>query len=262
MLLRLSWRRTSVLAWTVLQACATYDGLSTGGASGGGAAGTGHGEGGASPAAGTASGGTDRGGDGANGGAGKAGSGGVSGGAAGEASGASGSDEGGSATSPLGGAAGAADGPGGAGGAGGGPGECGSSAPELACSCSAHAQHDYWFCPTYLTFGAAESKCKTANMHLPKIETQAEDDWLFVTAASKSMGEYFLGATDAATPDEWSWLAGGKFWSGVANGTGYGYTNWSANEPNASGDCLVAQANGPWDDRTCTDQRKYICEAP
>lgn len=126
----------------------------------------------------------------------------------------------------------------------------------------AHDAHDYWFCPTFLTLGAAEAKCKAVSMHLPKVETKAEDDWLFATAAQSSLGEYFLGATDATTPDEWSWLAGGKLWSGQADGTAYGYANWSSNEPNGSGDCLVVQSNGPWDDRTCTDQRKYVCEAP
>ena len=81
-------------------------------------------------------------------------------------------------------------------------------------------------------------------------------------AAKQVLGEYFLGATDATTPDEWSWVAGGKLWSGLANGTAYGFTNWSPNEPNGSGDCLVEQGNAVWDDRTCTDQRRYICESP
>jgi hypothetical protein len=99
-------------------------------------------------------------------------------------------------------------------------------------------------------------------MHLPKVETKVEDDWLFATAAQNSLGEYFLGATDATTPDEWSWLAGGKLWSGQVDGTPYGYSHWSSNEPNGSGDCLVVQSNGPWDDRICSDQRKYVCEAP
>jgi hypothetical protein len=185
---------------------------------------------------------------------------------------------GGAASDGVAGAAGASDDEGGGGGAASGAGmggagmtgsagsggdgstECVSTAPEASCSCVAYDGHDYWFCTSYLTFVGAENKCKAVSMHLPKIDNEAEDDWLFGTAATKTMGEYFLGATDASTPDEWSWLAGGKLWSGVADGTPTGYASFSPNEPNASGDCLVVQSNGPWDDRICTDQRKYVCE--
>jgi hypothetical protein len=55
-------------------------------------------------------------------------------------------------------------------------------------------------------------------------------------------------------------LAGGTFWTGVANGTASGYAHWNSNEPNASGDCIVVQTGLSWDDRICTDQRKYICD--
>lgn len=149
----------------------------------------------------------------------------------------------------------------GAAGAGGGVAECLSASPDVGCSCEPHGAHEYWFCSQYLTFAAAENRCKSVTMHLPKIETQAEDDWLFAAAQAHTLGEYFLGATDATTPDVWSWLAGGTFWMGIADGTASGYAHWSPNEPNASGDCLVVQANGPWDDRICTDQRRYVCES-
>jgi hypothetical protein len=150
---------------------------------------------------------------------------------------------------------------GGSGGSGGSvSADCTSKSPDASCSCVANAAHDYWFCSSYQTFAAAESKCTAAGMHLPKVETQAEDDFIYSTSVAKTLGEYYLGSTDASTPDSWSWLAGGKFWDGVADGTPTGYTNWSSNEPNASGDCLVVQTGGKWDDRICTDGRRYICE--
>lgn len=160
------------------------------------------------------------------------------------------------------GAGGAFAGDGGAGGEGGAPPTCTTVAPDATCTCVAHDAHDYWFCTTFLGFTAAEAKCTARGMHLPKVETQAEDAWLFAMCAEKSMGEYFLGGSDADVPDTWTWLQGGTFWQGVADGTAMGYTNWNSNEPNDSGDCLVVQSNGPWDDRTCGDQRKYVCEAP
>lgn len=259
-----SLRRAS-LAWMVMQACATYDDIPTN--PGGGGAGAG----GVSAMAGSLTGGgssTNAGSSGA--GAGHAGT--ESGGAPTEGGAASPPDGMGGgghvAGSPpnLGGVGGASGEAGaaeaGAAGAGGSVAACITAAPDIGCTCELYNAHEYWFCNQYLTFAAAENKCKSVKMHLPKIETQAEDDWLFAAAQAYLLGEYFLGATDASTPDEWSWLAGGKFWSGVADGTATGYAHWSANEPNASGDCLVVQGNGPWDDRTCTDQRRYVCESP
>jgi hypothetical protein len=99
-------------------------------------------------------------------------------------------------------------------------------------------------------------------MHLPKVESDAEDAWLYTTATAKTLGEYYLGATDSAVPDTWMWLSGGQLWQGVADGTPTGYVNWNTAEPNADGDCLVVQNGGVWDDRTCGDERKFICEAP
>jgi len=261
--------RRAALAWMFVQACTTYDGISptdTGGEGGAAAVA------GAGPHAGSA--GSEMGG---NAGSAMGGSGGTTAGSAGtsveggaphQVDGMAGMGDVAGATTTMGGVglggAGAEAGAAGeasSAGAGGSPAECLGAAPDVGCTCELYAAHEYWFCSQYLTFAAAENKCKSAQKHLPKIETQAEDDWLFAAAQTHLLGEYFLGATDATTPDEWSWLVGGKFWSGVADGTASAYAHWSANEPNASGDCLVVQGNGPWDDRTCTDQRRYVCES-
>jgi hypothetical protein len=257
------WSLLAALAWVSAQACATYDALPMGtdADDDGGSSGRPN-DGGASSSAGNASAGgvtcagkpASSNAGGSTGGAASEGDAGAAG--ASEDRGAGGAGGDGASGEATGGAA--MSGSAGSGGDGGT--DCASTAPEASCSCVAYGGHDYWFCTNYLTFGGAENKCKAVSMHLPKIDSEAEDDWLFSTAAIKTMGEYFLGATDASTPDEWSWLAGGKLWSGVADGTPTGYANFSPNEPNDSGDCLVVQSNGPWDDRICTDQRKYVCE--
>ena len=178
-----------------------------------------------------------------------------SGGMAAAGNGGSGGTTGGGGTGGAGGKAGSG-GMAGAGGAASGT----TTSPDASCSCLVFGGHDYWFCTTFLTFAAAENKCKARGMHLPKVESQAEDDFLYNTGLEKVMGEYYLGGTDATVQDTWTWLAGGTFWTGVANGTASGYVHWGSNEPNASGDCLVVQSNDVWDDRICTDGRKYICE--
>jgi hypothetical protein len=142
----------------------------------------------------------------------------------------------------------------------GGAAACTSTKPESSCVCHSRNNHDYWFCPTLRIFADAESKCVGAGMHLVKIVTASQDQWVNEIANAASFGEYYLGSTDASTPNTWTWLAGGTFWTGVADGTASGYANWGGGEPNASGDCLVVQNNFVWDDRSCTDTRTYICD--
>lgn len=137
---------------------------------------------------------------------------------------------------------------------------CSGKKPESDCTCQSYSAHDYWFCPTARDFNAAEAKCVTAGLHLVKVTSAAEDKWLNDAVTAASFGEYFLGSTDASTPNTWTWLAGGTFWTGLANGTGSGYSHWNTGEPNASGDCVVVQTGFVWDDRACSDNRKYICD--
>jgi len=181
------------------------------------------------------SGGPDSGGTDAGGGSAKAGAGGISGDSGGSASGGAPVNLGGG-NAGAGGNAGSAGGGGAAGSSGIGM-PCLTKSPDASCSCAGYGARDYWFCTAYLTFDAAEKKCKAVSMHLPKVESQGEDSFLFKTAAGKNLGEYYLGAIDAQ------------------------YSHWSPGQPDGSGACIVVQNNGPWDDRTCFDQRKYICES-
>jgi hypothetical protein len=139
---------------------------------------------------------------------------------------------------------------------------CNSTSPDASCTCAKNGAAEYWFCTTFLEFDKAEAKCTAVGMHLPKVETVGEDTFLYDTAMAKVLGEYYLGGTDVAVPDTWVWLAGGQFWQGQVDGTVTGYAHWNVTDPNHTGDCVVVQNGGVWDDRTCADERKYICEAP
>jgi hypothetical protein len=191
-------------------------------------------------------------------------SGGASAGSAGSAKGgsanAAGSSNGGSSAGSAGGASSAGSGGSnaGSGGANGAP--CSGKKPEANCTCQSYGNHDYWFCPTARNFASGEANCASASLHLAHVTSAAEDKWINDAANAASFGEYWLGSTDASTPNTWTWLAGGTFWTGVANGTATGYAHWNSGEPNASGDCVVVQTGSAWDDRICTDQRKYICD--
>ncbi len=148
----------------------------------------------------------------------------------------------------------------GSGGTGGSAAECATSSPHASCTCHAYGGHDYWFCTTKAVFDVAEGNCVSAGMHLMKVTSGPEDTWIYDTGFA-TLGEYWLGSSDESTPDTWTWLWGGTFWTGTANGTAGGYEHWNDNEPNASGECAMVQTGGAWDDRICTDQRGYVCEA-
>jgi hypothetical protein len=209
-----------------------------------------------SAGAGSSSGGASAGSAGSSSGGASAGS---AGSAKGGSSNAAGSSNGG-ASAGAGGASSAGSGGNNAGGGGASAAPCSGKKPEANCTCQSYSNHDYWFCPTARNFVTSEANCVSASLHLARVTSAAEDKWLNDAANAASFGEYWLGSTDSSTPNTWTWLAGGTFWTGVANGTVSGYAHWNSGEPNASGDCVVVQTGSAWDDRICTDQRKYICD--
>jgi hypothetical protein len=173
---------------------------------------------------------------------------------------AGGSSAGGAGSAGKGGSSAGASSGGASAGSGGSAAACSGTKPESNCVCHTNGGHDYWFCPTARDFADSESKCVAASLHLVKIANAVEDKWVNDTANAASFGEYYLGGTDANTPNTWTWLKGGTFWTGLANGTTSSYAHWGSNQPDASGTCVVVQSNFVWDDRICTDHRLYICD--
>jgi hypothetical protein len=183
------------------------------------------------------------------------------GGSGASSSGASGGTAGTSGSSGSGGSSGTSPSDAGAGGSGGAPAECSTNSPHSSCTCHVRDGHDYWFCTEKTGFTGAEGLCEDVGLHLVRVDDADEDGWLYTTGYA-SLGEYWLGSSDASTPDTWNWLWGNTtFWTGTSSGTASGYENWNGGEPNASGECLVVQTGGVWDDRTCSDNRGYVCEA-
>ena len=75
-----------------------------------------------------------------------------------------------------------------------------------------------------------------------------------INEAADATADAFIGASDSATEATWEWV----------DGTAWGYTNWSAGEPDDSGgaeDCASKTAGGEWNDRPCADLRPFVCES-
>ena len=75
-----------------------------------------------------------------------------------------------------------------------------------------------------------------------------------------SIGSYWLGASDAASEGNWTWLDK-RTWS-------TSYLNWATGEPsniNGTEDCLVVRAVGSsnaWYAKDCNSTAVFVCEPP
>jgi len=204
---------------------------------------------------------------------------------AGSASAGAGQDQvgGGGGTPPLGGSAGAAGTTEVVGGAGGNPdmgtgGEGGAAGAQSAsgcmttpsCTCAQLPQRSYWFCENALNFVDAEAHCETQSMHLARVETQVENDFLGFTARALAVfdvdGFALIGANDRAVAGEWRWLDGTLFWQGGPGGAAVGgqFAPWAASSPSNTGiqECAGLTDAGEWRVRSCTALVPFICEAP
>eukprot|EP00964_Phaeocystis_antarctica_P051995 scaffold30402_cov43-Phaeocystis_antarctica.AAC.1 len=104
-----------------------------------------------------------------------------------------------------------------------------------------------------LPWGDANAACLAANMQLASVQSAEQNALLLATAAGN---EVWIGGTDAASEDAWVWSPSNAPLS---------YTNWKSGEPNDHGsgeDCLLFNYGGPgkWNDGTCADNRKYVCQ--
>ena len=80
----------------------------------------------------------------------------------------------------------------------------------------------------------------------------------FVSDLSGTVNKTWIGGTDVATEDTWTW-SDGSTWS---------YLNWKTLQPNNGGtsgtaqNCVSMNTDGAWDDVDCTSTRQYMCAKP
>jgi hypothetical protein len=138
------------------------------------------------------------------------------------------------------------------------------------CTCAELAGHAYWFCTQHLYWNDAQSHCQTAGMDLVRIDSQAENDFLVDTGATRGVFTFNnfaqIGASSQAQAGEWRWPDGTLLWQGGSNGDPVGglYSNWDTMSPSGSGAarCSGILTSGIWQDRTCTGAEPFICESP
>jgi hypothetical protein len=109
--------------------------------------------------------------------------------------------------------------------------------------------HCYRFFGSTATWDAARAACQTVGADLISIGSVEENSFAVTLAAGNV---FYAGFNDINS--EGSWV-----WSDASPNT---YTNWSASEPNNSGneDCLHVYVDGRWNDITCGTAQTYVCE--
>jgi hypothetical protein len=136
------------------------------------------------------------------------------------------------------------------------------------CDCAALQGQIYWFCKNPIKWSDAETQCQTQAMHLTRIDSQLENDFLVDTGTTAGVfdvnGFVQIGANDQTVAGDWSWVDGTLFWQGGPGGTAIGglYFNWLATSPSGSGiqHCSGIVSTGKWQDRSCTALSPFVCE--
>jgi hypothetical protein len=126
------------------------------------------------------------------------------------------------------------------------------------CECQAlfRGEVRYEFCETPLTWLEARDWCRAAGAELVTINGAAELEFVRSRADALTGGTWWIGLNDRNAEGDFVWAGGG----------GSGFELWQNGQPddnNADEDCIeLRSSDGKWNDRPCSDDRDYICEAP
>ena len=94
--------------------------------------------------------------------------------------------------------------------------------------------------------------CVTLGGHLVQIEDAAENDIIY----SMISGDTWIGLNDDAVEGTWIWDLGEL---GEVPMT---FSHWEGGDEPDGGDCVRMRGDGTWEDRSCDEGNRYICERP
>lgn len=97
-----------------------------------------------------------------------------------------------------------------------------------------------------LSYVNAAAACASIGAHLTTFTTAAESD----IAAELGANNTWIGLSDRYLEGTFTWQSGEAM----------SVTRWSANQPDANGNCVDASPTGQWDDTDCTTPKPYFCE--
>ncbi|XP_063399303.1 perlucin-like protein [Mytilus trossulus] len=114
--------------------------------------------------------------------------------------------------------------------------------------------HCYYFGEDQLSWSDAQRKCQLIGGNLVKIEDSSENTWLKSNTNGAGTIAYWIGLSDLVE-GEFRWTSDQEVVS---------YKNFDHGQPNnlrGNQNCVYLDYNaGKWDDATCGNNHKYICE--
>jgi hypothetical protein len=98
------------------------------------------------------------------------------------------------------------------------------------------------------SYDTAIDRCAADGAHLAVVDDLTENNYL----RGLHTADMWIGFDDLTEENVFRWITG-------ATST---FTAWSTNEPNDNGveDCTYLRPNGTWNDTSCGDQKRPICE--
>ena len=118
--------------------------------------------------------------------------------------------------------------------------------------------HAYQFCAAYeLSWESAELACTTYGYHLVTLDDGDENAYVHGVLDLIGIEGWWAGLNDIASEGDWVWVSGSSS----------GYRNWGSGQPNNwlwNQHCMELYSEGrdTWNDETCSDRRRFVCESP
>lgn len=136
--------------------------------------------------------------------------------------------------------------------------------PDSRCAAATFQGHEYWFCGEKRSWSSARTQCQAAGMDLARIDSAAENAFVYANLRSDT----WIGAHDQAVEGAWRWADNNaQFWNGGKGGSAVGglYKNWASAQPDDwfNQDCGALETvfvAGQWTDRYCTEVLDFVCE--
>lgn len=147
--------------------------------------------------------------------------------------------------------------------------DCSGSADDgvtcpSGCRGVAFGGNGYQFCEAEIAWQSAKAACDAQGMHLVVVASAAENDFVGATAFATGIAFVWLGGDDLSVEGSWHWQDGTLFWTGTSSGSAPpgAYVNWYPGYPGsaATTDCLEMRSDLSWDDKQCSQGKRYVCE--
>ena len=144
--------------------------------------------------------------------------------------------------------------------------QCAPALQEASCptACTGTTRDgiSYMACTVSSSFDQAEARCQMQRMHLVKIDSSAENN--FVIQLAQTLGSYvWTGGSNRLVDAAFAWPDGSAFFRDGTPVEGV-YQNFGTGQPvaDAARGCVQIHSDSPgaWSNTRCSDTLQFVCE--